>query len=626
MRNISRPLLVLLCLLPMPCAATHAADARPNIVLILADDLGINDLACYGRREHRTPSLDRLAAQGIRFSSAYAPQPICSPSRAALMTGQCPARLNLTSYLPGRPDAPSQPLLQPRMEGQLQREETTLAELLQAAGYATGLFGKWHLGGRGFEPTDQGFDLAVSPPANPKNIEESGGKGEFIITEAAEAFLAANHDRPFFCYVPHNNPHIPLAATAERIEKHRGTFHPAYAAMIETLDESVGRLLAKLDELNLSKRTIVIFTSDNGGLHVLEFPGTPATYNRPFRAGKGYVYEGGLRVPLIVRWPGVAPAGQTSDAPLLLTDLMPTLLRAAGIDPAKTVGPLDGIDVTPLLLGKTVPERALYWHFPHYTNQGGRPAGAIRQGNWKLIEQYEDNSAELYDLANDPGESNDLAPQSTERVQSLLDELHTWRARVGAQMPTPNLQFQPELHRPLYVDQDPSRLMVQETAAATEPLWKAWRQAMNAAVKGRPSNVMSAEGHIRLHARDAQVHSKTMRYEPEPYKNVLGYWTRAEDWAAWEFDVSQPGKYEVELQQGCGAGSGGAEVAVEVAGQTLSFTVLETGHFQSLILRNIGQVQLSAGKQTLAVKPKTKPGPAVMDLRRVVLRPVKTQE
>ena len=601
-------------------------DSRPNIVLVFADDLGVNDIGVYGRAEHRTPNLDRLASQGTRFATAYTAQPICSPSRAALMTGKCPARLNLTNYLPGRPDAASQKVLQPRIEGFLPLEEVTVAELLKQAGYATGLFGKWHLGGPSHSPQQQGFDVVESPPANTKPASREGdliegGKGEFAITAAAEEFIASNKDRPFFCYVPHNNPHIPLAASEELVAKNKDAFHPTYAAMIETLDQSIGRLMAKIDALGLTERTIFIFTSDNGGLHVLEFPGTPATQNRPYRAGKGYLYEGGLREPLIVRWPGVAVAGRVADTPVVLTDLVPTLLEAAGIDAAKTVGPLDGVSLVKLLSGGELPARPLFWHFPNYTNQGGRPAGAIRDGDWKLMEQFEDGALELYNLAADVSETRNLAADEPQRVEKMAAALRAWRARVGARMPVPNPDFNTDSHRALYVQQDPSRLEAATTAAATEPDWKTWRTAMNAAVKGRKPRVTPAQGDIRLQAKDARVHAETMRYEPQPNKNVLGFWVKPTDWADWEFTVDKPGRYEVEVQQGCGAGSGGAEVAVEVGGQTLSFTVQDTGHFQQMILRVIGVVELPAGRHTLAVKPRTKPGVAVMDLRRVVLRP-----
>lgn len=609
------------CSKPVWGEVRSGAPVKPNIVLVLADDLGESDLGCYGRHDHRTPHLDRLAKQGMRFSCAYAAQPICSPSRAALMTGKCPARLNLTNYLPGRADAPSQRLLQPRMEGQLPVEETTIAEALQAAGYATGIFGKWHLGGEGFSPREQGFDTVVSPPANTTPSAEEGGKGEYAITAAAAEFVERNQNRPFFCYVPHNSPHIPLAAADEKVAKHVDAFHPVYAAMVETLDDAVGRLIAKVDALGLSDRTIFVFSSDNGGLHVLESPGTPATYNRPFRAGKGFLYEGGLRVPLLVRWPGTIAPGSICETPVVLTDLMPTLLRAAGINPATTLGPLDSEDITPLLRGESLKERTLHWHFPNYTNQGSRPAGAIREGDWKLIEHYEDGRIELFDLSQDVEESKNLASAEAARAESLLGKLRTWRLRVGASMPLPNPDFEEALHRQLYVEQDPSQLRPEATAAATEPAWRAWRQMMNAAIKGRTPTITPATGDIRLHAKNARVHGKQLRYEPEPHKNVLGYWTEVTDWADWEFEVPTAGVFEVEVQQGCGAGCGGAEMAVVAGDKTLNFTVQETGHFQYMILRTIGRVELPAGKQTLAVRAKTRPGVAVVDIRRVVLRP-----
>jgi arylsulfatase A-like enzyme len=624
-----QPLIVIFALTVLanhPSCSTGADERpgslrKPNIVLILADDLGVNDLGCYGRKDQHTPNLNRLASQGMRFTCAYTAQPICSPSRAALMTGKCPARLNLTNYLPGRPDAASQRVLQPQIEGQLPLEEPTIAELLRSAGYATGLFGKWHLGGAKFGPKVQGFDVAIMPPANTSPAPDTGGKGEYLISDAAEKFIEEHRDRPFFCYVPHNNPHIPLAAVADLVEKNENAFHPTYAAMIETLDDSVGRLMAKVETLGLDDRTIFVFTSDNGGLHVLESPGTPATHNGPYRAGKGYLYEGGLREPLLIRWPGVVPPGSTCDTPIVLTDLVPTLLEAAGMEADKVVGPLDGVNITSLLHGKSMPARPLYWHFPNYTNQGGRPAGAIRDGDWKLIEQFEDGSVELFNLAHDVGETNNLAAQEPNRLHDLQSKLQSWRVRVGARMPTPNPEFDSELHRRLYVDQDPSRLAAEATAAATEPHWREWRAAMNAATKGRTPIVTPPTGDVRLHAKDARVHGHTLRYEPEPNKNVLGYWTAATDWAEWEFELPAAGTYEVEIQQGCGAGSGGAEVALEVGGEKLRFTVQETGHFQHMIQRTIGRVELGAGKHTVAVKPRSKPGAAVMDLRRVVLRP-----
>jgi len=603
-------------------AGHHAVATPPNIVLVLADDLGVNDLHCYGRGDHHTPHLDALAAAGMRFTCAYTAQPICSPSRAALMTGKSPARLHLTNFLTGRADAASQRLLQPVIEGQLPLEETTLAEWLQAAGYKTGMFGKWHLGGKRFGPAEQGFDVVVTPPYDSRPGDDEGGKSEYAITKAAVEFITANRDRPFFCYVPHNNPHIPLAARQALVDKHGDAFYPTYAAMIETLDDAVGRLVRTIDDLGLADNTIIVFTSDNGGLHAPEPAGIPATHNTPYRAGKGYLYEGGLREPLIVRWPGVVRPGSTTDAPVVLTDLVPTLLEAAGIDVAKTVGPLDGTSLIGLVKGGSLPERPLFWHFPNYTNQGGRPAGAMRQGNWKLIEQFEDGSLELYDLATDVGEARNVAAEHGERARAMQQELAAWRTRVGAQMGVPNPDFDPALHRQLYVDRDPSRITAGKTAAALDPAWGAWRKQMAAVVAGKRPPVTPPTGDVRLHAKDAVVHGKTLRYEPASHKNVLGFWTDPADWAEWTFTPPAAGRYEIEVQQGCGQGSGGARVDVEVGGKTFPFTVVDTGHFQQLVQVTVGQVDLPAGEQTLAVRPRSKPGAAVMDVRRVVLRPV----
>jgi arylsulfatase A-like enzyme len=508
------------------------------------------------------------------------------------------------------------------IEGQLPLEETTLAEWLRGAGYTTGLFGKWHLGGGGFGPAEQGFDVVMTPPQDTRPGKEDGGKSEYAITTAAADFIAANRDRPFFCYVPHNNPHIPLAARQALVDKYAKTFYPTYAAMIETLDDAVGRLVHALDELGLADNTIVIFTSDNGGLHAPEPAGVPATHNAPYRAGKGFLYEGGLREPLIIRWPGVIRPGSTVDTPIVLTDLVPTLLEAAGIDVAKTVGPLDGTSLMGLVKGGSLPERPLFWHFPNYTNQGGRPAGAMRQGNWKLVEQFEDGALELYDLARDIGESRNVAAEQGERASAMQRELAAWRTRVGAQMGVPNPDFDPALHKQLYIDHDASRITAGATAAALDPAWGAWRKQMAAVVAGKKPPVTPAAGDVRLLAKDAVVHGKKLRYEPASNKNVLGFWTDPADWAEWTFTAPAAGRYEIEVQQGCGQGSGGAKVDVEVGDATLPFTVIDTGHFQHLVQVIVGTVDLAAGEHTLALKPQSRPGVAVMDVRRVVLRPV----
>ena len=459
-------------------AAAPATPSPPNIVFILTDDLGINDLACYGRREHRTPHLDRLAAQGTRFTAAYCAQPICSPSRAALLTGKAPARLHLTTYLPGRPDCRSQKLLHPRIRMEVPLEEKTLAEHLKAAGYATACIGKWHIGGPGFGPRDQGFDVVHAGRAVTTPSETEGGKGEYDLTRQAMQFIETHRDRPFFLYLAHNTPHIPYAAKTNLVEKNRGALEPVYAAVIESMDDTVGLLLAKLDALGLAANTLVIFTSDNGGLHVPEGPHRTITQNAPFRAGKGFLYEGGLRIPLIVRWPGRVPAGRTVDAPVLNTDWLPTLLELAGRPVPEG---LDGVSLALLLTGRgDPPARQLFWHFPHYTNQGSQPGGAVRDGEWKFIEHYEDGRVELFNLARDLGETNNLASQQPERVRQLRAHLAAWRESVGAQTNTLNPDFDPALHRALYVDVDVSRYNAATADPALRERLLAWRKQMNA--------------------------------------------------------------------------------------------------------------------------------------------------
>ena len=330
---------------------------KPNVVFILCDDLGINDLHCYGRKDHHTPNLDRLAQQGMRFTSAYCAQPICSPSRAAILTGKTPARLHLTTFLPGRPDCVSQKVLHPEIQMQVPLEEEMLPKYFQRAGYVCGAFGKWHVGGKGFGPLEHGFDTYHAGMANTTPSAVEGGKGEYDLTAAAEKFIEANRNRPFLVYLAHNSPHIPYDAQRFRIEKNAHAFEPVYAAVIETLDDTVGRLLHKLDDLQLAGRTIVVFTSDNGGLHVPEGPHPKVTHNTPYRAGKGFVYEGGMRIPLIVRWPGHVSAGKVVEAPVINTDWVPTLLELIG---RPVPSGLDGVSFAAGLTGRDgFPQRAL---------------------------------------------------------------------------------------------------------------------------------------------------------------------------------------------------------------------------------------------------------------------------
>lgn len=446
----------------------------PNIVFILADDLGWADLGCAGSRFYETPHIDRMAAQGMTFTAAYAACPVCSPTRAALLTGQYPARLHLTDYIPGARRGKLNPA---EYLHHLPLEQVTLAESLRAAGYATAFVGKWHLGPRGYWPEDQGFDVNVGGSERGANKQFSpydlpnlanGPDGEYLtdrLTDEALKILDARRDRPLLLWLSHYDVHTPLAAKQELIDKferkgadlpapsqprfrpegaredRRVQDHGIYAAKVASLDESVGRVLDKLESLGLTDQTLVIFTSDNGGLSTSE--GAP-TSNAPLRAGKGWLYEGGIRVPMIVRWPGVVRAGSACDEPVISCDVLPTLLSAAG-QPPPDGQPCDGRDLSPLLRETGALERAeLFWHYPHYGNQGGRPGGAIRAGDWKLIEFFEDDRVELYHLGDDLEERHDLAGERPELAARLLERLRAWRQSVDAAMPTKNPDYREE--------------------------------------------------------------------------------------------------------------------------------------------------------------------------------------
>jgi arylsulfatase A-like enzyme len=367
------------------------------------------------------------------------------------------------------------------MRMQLPLEEKTLAEYLKEAGYATACVGKWHLGGAGFDPKEQGFDYVHAGKANTMPSATEGGKGEYDLTSHAIKFIEQYKDQPFFLYLPHNTPHIPLGAKPELIEKHKDSFHPVNAAMMETMDDCVGLVLDKLKELKLDEQTIVIFTSDNGGLSVLEFASGPSTHNTPYRGGKGYLYEGGLRIPLIVRGPGLA-SRRVIDTPVTNADWLPTLLDLAGAPAARN---LDGISQAPLLrTGRPAsPDRTFFWHIPHYTNQGSKPSGAVREGRWKLVESYDDGRVELFDIEADAGEARDLAGAQPARAAALRDRLREWRTSIAAQENTPNPAVDAALYKSIYVDFDATRF---DPLHADEAAWKAvaaWRERMNAAVK-----------------------------------------------------------------------------------------------------------------------------------------------
>lgn len=416
-----------------------AQSRKPlNFVFILADDLGWTDLGCYGSDLNETPNLDQLAKQGIRFTNAYAACPVCSPTRASIMTGKYPARLKITNYLPGAHPVPYSKLIGFEQVQQLPLEETTIAEALGTRGYVSGHIGKWHLGGKGFSPDKQGFDGSFAfaaggvrsffyPGWQGSDPPIEGKDGEYItdrLTDEAIQFLRANKSKPFFLYLPHFAPHLPIEAKQQTVDKYRkklwpGLRHadPEYAAMIDSLDEGIGRVLKTLDELGLTDNTVVFFTSDNGGLTAPEWKLKPVTSNAPLREGKGHVYEGGVRVPLIVKGPGIRRA-VVENTPVSSIDYFPTLAELSGL-PASTSQGVDGVSLVPLLrTSQKLASRPLFWHYPHYSNQLGKPGSAVRLGDFKLVRLHEDGHQELYHLKEDAGERKDLSktvPQSTLR-------------------------------------------------------------------------------------------------------------------------------------------------------------------------------------------------------------------
>lgn len=445
---------------------------RPqNIVLFLIDDLGWMDLGCQGSTYYQTPNVDKLAAEGVRFTDAYAACAVCSPTRASILTGKYPARLLLTDWLPSGRWKPSSKLIEGRKIRGLPLEEYTLAETLRDAGYQTIHIGKWHLGSEPFcLPQHHGFDINIAGnahgapgqyffpyqgdwaiPTTPLratwNVLPDGKPGEYLtsrLTDEAVTIIEKSDDKPFFLYFPHYGVHTPLEAPEEltkkyeRIPQHQQQGKPVYAAMVESIDRSVGRVLDALKSAGKTNDTVIIFTSDNGGFY-------KATSNAPLRANKGAYYEGGIRVPLIIKWPGLSQPGRVIHEPVITNDLYPTCLAAAGLsmDPHQH---MDGENLTPLLhKTETLSRDSLFWHFPHYNKHpSSHPSSVIRKGHWKLIESFDPATVELYNLAEDLGETCDLAEVEVKRRDSLLRELAAWRQTVGAERMAPNPDFESE--------------------------------------------------------------------------------------------------------------------------------------------------------------------------------------
>ncbi len=453
-------------LFPFFLAGTSViAQQKPNIVFILTDDMGWKDLGCYGNKYTETPNIDSLARSGILFTQSYAACPVSSPTRASILTGKYPARLQLTNFLVGNRTDPASPVLPAPWKPYLEAREVTVAELLKEAGYTTAMIGKWHLGNHdSIAPWNQGFDYTRMIGKNGLDyynysIYEDSYRKEFTdkgsdyltdkLTDYSIEFLTQNKDRPFFLYLAYSAPHVVIVPRPDKLMKYfrkyaqaDEKYNPYYAAMVESIDDGVGRIMKFLKENNLMENTVIFFTSDNGGLGMDELGPTP-TSNLPLRAWKGHVYEGGIRVPAIVSWQGKIVPGRVSDEYFSSIDYFPTISEIAGI--RNLPDNIDGISILPLLLGKgkTDGNRPLFWHYPHFSNQMGRPSGAVRSGDYKLVENYETGKLELYNLKEDISESKDLSPKMKQKAHELHELLVNWRKNVKASMPLPNPEFSP---------------------------------------------------------------------------------------------------------------------------------------------------------------------------------------
>ena len=470
-----------------------AAEKKPNVIFILIDDFGYTDLGCYGSKFYETPNIDRLASQSIKFTDAYAACPVCSPTRASIMTGKYPVKTGITDWIPGRQasssGSPTDKLIALPFKLELALNEVTIAEFLQKNGYRTMISGKWHLGGTPeFWPENQGFDVnkggySAGQPNKGKESNgyfspygnsrlEDGPSGEYLTdrqTDEVIKFIENTKDKPFYLYLSYYAVHNPMQGKEELVRRFTAKAdsmgltkmqpftrekewikksmsdnfkerivqsNPVYAAMIYSVDENLGKLFKRLEELKIDKNTIIFFTSDNGGLATSE--GSP-TCNTPLRAGKGWLYEGGIRVPLIIKAPGMTDSGTIVKSPVSTIDYFATIVEMTGSVLPDLI--TDGVSIAPLLKKDNMKERPLFWHYPHYSNQGVEPGSAVRLGNYKLIDNFERGRQELYDLGNDISEKNDISASNPQKAKELYNLLKDWRTKTGAKMMIPNPKY-----------------------------------------------------------------------------------------------------------------------------------------------------------------------------------------
>ncbi|MEX1240194.1 MAG: sulfatase [Cyclobacteriaceae bacterium] len=455
-------LMTVIPVMVIPGLSILVAQDKPNIVFILADDLGYTDLGSYGNPFNETPHIDSLARGGMKFTQAYASSPVCSPSRAGFLTGIHPARLHLTNFLVGGRTDPSSPVLPAQWTKYLSSNETTLAEIFSTEGYSCGMVGKWHLGtADSLLPSAQGFSYERMIAKNGldyynytitrknRTVFEDHGENYLTdkLTDYGVDFIRENKARPFFLYMAYSAPHVVIVPRGDKLRKYAfkyeklgGKYNPSYAAMLESLDDGVGRIIQTLREAGLMENTLLIFTSDNGGVGLPELGPIP-TNLEPLRAWKGHVYEGGIRVPMILHWPGKIKAGQTNGHYVTNTDYFPTILELLEIE--DTFERREGKSMLPIWFDpSTAFQRGpVYWHYPHFSNQLGRPSGAMRDGVFKLVESYETGKVELFNLAEDIGEKNDLSVAHPDKVKTMMADFRNWQKKLRVNMPLPNPDF-----------------------------------------------------------------------------------------------------------------------------------------------------------------------------------------
>ena len=487
MKRIRNPLfLIVLCLsLGLLSCQEEKKEVKKNVLFILADDFGYHDMSCMGSKYYETPNIDRIATEGVIFTDGYATCQVCSPSRASIMTGKFPARHGITDWIGARTGEDWRKagrfnkLLPPDYVHHLPHEYTTLPEAMKEAGYKTFFAGKWHIGNKGSWPEDHGFDINkggwdkgspiggfFSPWTNPNLPNKEDGENlSMRLAKETTQFIKENKDTAFFAYLSFYAVHGPIQTTQEKWSKYRdkaeslgiaekgfemGHFlpirqvqdNPVYAGLVESMDDAIGHVLNTLDELGLDENTIVVFTSDNGGVAAGD---AFATSNKPLRAGKGYQFEGGIREPYFIKVPWME-GGRKIDTPVSGTDFYPTILDLVGAK-LKPEEHNDGLSLLPLLEGKTIEQRPLVWHYPHYGNQGGEPSSIIREGEWKLIHYYEDGREELYNLKTDVEETTDLAGDKPELVKEMSEKLFAYLNEVGAKFPEKDPEYKAELEQ-----------------------------------------------------------------------------------------------------------------------------------------------------------------------------------